>query len=165
MSSQMTLTENAPLILDSTCSTLKIWPRFASLRMDICREVLPDVCASATHLPFRDGVFSAIYCDPPHRVGVTQEPKIFGKDKDYPRFGYWKSRKEWLHFLGLINQEFFRCLKTNGLFHLKITDGAVSSSTIGMRDVALLTNFEEEHIKRSASKGYFATLNKKKYGI
>ena len=60
--SQATLTENAPITLDATSSrhVKTSWPRYASLRMDIRKEVKPDIVADARFLPFRDGVFAAV---------------------------------------------------------------------------------------------------------
>lgn len=44
--SQELLTEDAPLILDTTCSFLKLWPRFATIRMDVRAICSPDMVAS-----------------------------------------------------------------------------------------------------------------------
>lgn len=68
MSAQTTLTKDAPMILDATCSFYRNWPLHATLRMDNRAIVGPDIVADAQFLPFRDGVFDQIYCDPPHMV-------------------------------------------------------------------------------------------------
>ena len=148
--SQTFLDENPPIVLDATCSTKKIWPRFASLRMDIKREVKPDICASAEFLPFREGVFSEIYCDPPHMIRSDtslekqanawklRHPRLIRESSGYIRirspdqvpravdllrFGAWKSREEWLEFIQRSNSEFARTLSSRGLLHYKIASG------------------------------------------
>ena len=42
------------------------WPRYASIRMDVRKNVGADIVADARFCPFRDGVFDKVYCDPPH---------------------------------------------------------------------------------------------------
>ena len=130
--SQTYLDENPPMILDATCSYFRTWPRYATLRMDIRREVKPDIVASATHLPFRDNIFDSIYCDPPHlmRVGLTglQEMKRkrllggWSALTPFERYGFWKTQKEWLGFVRESGPEFARCIKESGSLHYKITD-------------------------------------------
>src|SRR2546428_12542805 len=116
--SQTFLTENPPMILDSTCSDKKIWPRFASLRMDIKREVNPDIIADASWLPFRNRIFDAIYCDPPHMIKPDGEKGFWGKrGDDMKRFGWWKTKSHWFKFLYLTNTEFLRCLKSSGFLY------------------------------------------------
>jgi hypothetical protein len=139
MSSQTTLTENAPMILDATCSDKKIWPRYASIRMDVRKEMVPDVCADARFLPFRDEVFQRIYCDPPHFIRSdarmeNMKASFFSSvnRKRYPhdhwmnsmaRYGYFPSREAWNDFIRATNQEFARCLRSSGDVEYKITDG------------------------------------------
>lgn len=125
MSTQTYLTENPPIILDATCSTKKIWPRYASLRMDIKRDVHPDICASAAYLPFRDRVFQEIYCDPPHMIrhDLGKYPYTsFARNME--RFGAWKDRKEWECFLDRFNHEAARTLKQEGQLRFKLAYGA-----------------------------------------
>ena len=144
------------MILDATCSTKKIWPRFASLRMDIKREVKPDVCASATHLPFRDGIFQEIYCDPPHVVG--HQYWIFSelhRQEGYDRFGAWDSLDQWFMFLEHVNIEAARCLELDGLLHFKVLDGAEShrKERIQFKDLIRLTNFESARPPKRVKSG------------
>ena len=136
--SQTFLDENPPMILDATCSFGKIWPRFASLRMDVRRIVKPDICASATHLPFREGVFDEIYCDPPHLIyafdPTNDSKKVSTFRPGYVRFrehirfdmairyGFWRTKEEWNEFVEKSGPEFARALKSSGLLHYKITD-------------------------------------------
>ena len=138
MSGQTTLTEDAPIILDATCSFSRIWPRYATLRMDIRRIVKPDIVASATHLPFRDGTFDQIYCDPPHIIyqfdPTNDSKKVstfrprYVRFKEHVRFdmairfGFWKTKAEWDNFVDKSGPEFARALKPDGRLFYKITD-------------------------------------------
>ena len=138
MSAQTTLTEDAPLILDATCSFAKIWPRYASIRMDIRRIVRPDIVADARFMPFQNGTFNKIYCDPPHIIYAFDPTNDSKKTSTFRpryvrfrehirfdmaiRFGFWKSRDEWADFVAKSGPEFVRILKEQGLLHYKITD-------------------------------------------
>ena len=140
--SQTFLDENPPMILDATCSDKKRWPRFASLRMDIRREVKPDIVASATHLPFRAGIFAEIYCDPPHMIrGDLGRYPYTSFARNMERFGAWKTRAEWESFLEAINSEFLKALTTGGVLRFKLAYGA--DPRIAKRgDLTKLTNFD-----------------------
>jgi hypothetical protein len=139
--SQTALDDDPPLVLDATCSDKKIWPRFASIRMDIRRDVNPDIVASACYLPFRTGVFQAIYCDPPHiidsrgwRPERIERLKKIQKERhnnfiDFVRFGIWRSKSEWFKFLSMTDKEFCRCLKASGQTIFKITNGRYNGMT------------------------------------
>lgn len=136
MSAQTYLTENPPRILDATCSFSHAgqrtprWPAHASIRMDVRKVVKPDLVADARFLPFRDGVFSAIYCDPPHlmRKGVSSSliarRRLEGRMRPDPwtLYGSWPSRNDWLDFVRRANPEFARCLNPKGRLHYKVTD-------------------------------------------
>ncbi len=157
---QQTLTRDAPLILDSTCSDKKIWPRFATFRIDIRRDVNPDICASAAYLPFRDSIFQEIYCDPPHRIKGNRN----WKQIDYPRFSYWENESQWLSFIRLVNLEFTRVLVMKGRLHLKITKGSERGSVVKEKSTSELKNFELLVRKEIESKGYFSRINQKNGG-
>ena len=166
MSAQTTLTEDAPLVLDATCSDKKIWPRFANIRMDVRKEVKPDIVADARYLPFRTRVLSRIYCDPPHfirrRLWEHQSKGKFFASVNrgiYPhehfvnsmkRYGCWKSVKEWNDFVEHTNDEFARCLKEDGVLEYKIADGRHRDMT-QRKDLDVMNNFEvlESTITRS----------------
>lgn len=146
LSSQTTLTEDAPLILDSTCSDKKIWPRFASIRMDIRRDVKPDIVASACYLPFRDGIFQEIYCDPPHIIGIQDreikphyKAAMKRKLKLLNQYVGWKSVREWLLFVSKTNVEFKRVLN-GGVLKYKICDGN-PKTMVQLRDLNRMDNF------------------------
>ena len=139
MSSQSALTENPPLVLDATCSWSKVWPKFATVRIDIRPEAHPDILMDARNLKFPNAFFDAIYCDPPHIIrkngNVSAAARIARlrrghSDKNFfDRFGLWSSRAEWLDFLDKTDKEFARCLKPVGLLHYKVTDGEGNSGT------------------------------------
>jgi hypothetical protein len=124
------------VILDSTCSDLKRWPENADIRMDIKPEVKPDIVADAKHLPFRERVFDKIYCDPPHLIRNDES----SWNPMYLRYGFFKSREDWLIFRVRTNIGFARCLKKDGVLHYKITDGKEKRVT-KLRDLQTMTNF------------------------
>lgn len=156
MSAQTTLTENAPLILDATCSDKKLWPRYASIRMDIERSKNPDIVADAKHLPFRSAVFERIYCDPPHfiRADGAFNPSLrrfyasVNRGK-YPhehflnsmwRYGAFKTEAQWKEFVRETDSEFARCLRTNGVLEYKVADGKHGRMTT-LKDVQSMKRF------------------------
>lgn len=149
---QETLTENAPILLDSTCSEAKMWPRFATLRMDIRREAAPDIIASAAALPFRDGIFSIIYCDPPFTIRERRR-NLGHSDHGFilrmERFGLWKTRSNWENFLAAINQEFKRALAPRGHVEFKISD---LKEDVHSKDLAIMSNFDRSIKKAWRSK-------------
>ena len=148
MSSQTFLDENPPMILDATCSTLRLWPKKATIRIDIRPEVKPDMVMDARELQFPDHTFDEIYCDPPHVIdkrGLFRKPKFsrsfasrnrnLGPEymtdlyiHNMARFGVWKSRGEWLDFVKRTDSEFYRCLKSSGELHYKICESGKSES-------------------------------------
>jgi hypothetical protein len=148
VSAQTTLTEDAPMILDATCSDLKIWPKEASIRIDIDRNVKPDIVASASSLLFRDGVFDAIYCDLPHCIrseGHFTGNGMWGSYHGLQRFSFWKSKAEWLDFLRGTNVDFSRCLKEQGILHYKIASNTNGDPRmVKLNDLELMDRFTTE---------------------
>ena len=167
MSAQTALDEDAPMILDATCSDKKIWPRYASIRMDIRRDVNPDIVASACYLPFKDGIFQEIYCDPPHLIRNSElKPSSIYAKHSMNRFALWRTKNHWLKFATSTNKEFARVLKTSGKLEYKIS--CAPHDTIQKRQMALYANFEitAEAKRNSASHWtdaitYFLTLKPK----
>lgn len=163
MSEQTTLTENAPMILDATCSFAKIWPPHASIRMDKRREVKPDIVADARHLPFRDRIFQEIFCDPPHLIvkGTKEEfyarmakfARRTGRAKwsNFSRYGWWSSREEWLGFVKATGAEFARCIAKGGSLHYKITD----TNATTLADLEIMSNWQRQRQRQRRSKGKF----------
>lgn len=149
---QETLTQDAPMILDATASFGRIWPAFATLRMDVRRIVRPDIVASATALPFRDGVFDQIYCDPPHIIypfdPTNDSKKVSTFRPRYVRFrehirfdmairfGFWKSKEEWANFVAKSGPEFKRTLKESGTLFYKITDDGDRRQRVSHKHIA-----------------------------
>lgn len=105
------------MILDATCSFAHVWPAYATLRMDIRREVGPDLVADARFLPFRDGVFDEIFLDPPHIFGRC----IYIHDK-MDRYGSFKNGRAWKEFAKSATAEAARVLAPGGSVHYKITE-------------------------------------------
>lgn len=152
MSVQETLTINAPMILDSTCSYAHSrtdrWPKYATLRMDRRIECRPDIVADARFLPFRENVFDLIYCDPPHlfrkntdieKIKVQRRKSGRKSAGLFERYSFWQSRDQWLDFLERTNEEFSRTLKTEGKLYYKLTDGKHGLTRLG--DLRILNNF------------------------
>lgn len=135
------------MILDATCSQYRKWPSHADVRMDILLSVRPDIVADACHLPFKDGCFSEIYCDPPHMVAFDGDVS-WKQDWDsrlptsFRRFSYWKNRVEWRRFLMASGREFYRVLIPSGKLHYKVPDGSRSHGRmIDVTEVRQLTGF------------------------
>lgn len=169
---QDTLTPDAPVILDATCSDKKIWPREATIRMDVRREVKPDIVADARYLPFRPGVFHRVNCDPPHLidkdrweqdkpkysrwfVSVNRHREGFSHQHilhSYRRYGLWHSREEWLAFLEATNNEFARVLKQTGVLEYKIGETKAKGRSVKVDElIVAYTNFEETRRKITQS--------------
>jgi hypothetical protein len=177
--SQETLTENAPLILDSTCSYMHIdfshgkrFPEFASIRMDKRRIVRPDIVADARFLPFREGVFDTIYCDPPHLFRKNPDISTLVRHNhstgrvtpsSFERYSFWKSREEWYDFLERTDQEFARTLKPKGKLNYKISNGK-SSGLTKLSDLDRMRHFEitrkiENSHSAIGNEVYFLTMS------
>lgn len=74
--------------------------------------VKPKVIADMRYLPFKNGIFDIIVCDPPHMdCGLTG---FMGK-----AWGSW-NQKDTIDVMKLANYEFSRCLKRNGTIVLKV---------------------------------------------
>lgn len=130
----MSSTSRNPLILDACCGSLKIYNGwFGNLgeefitvdkrRGDFSYKkasnwgkseviVKPTVCADVRYLPFKDGVFSGIVCDPPHlKCGEESNLGIY--------YGSW-SEEDTVKHLRFMDPEFHRVLIGNGFLFLKI---------------------------------------------
>ena len=139
------------MILDATCSYGKVWPKHASIRIDVRPECRPDFVMSATDLKFPDHFFDEIYCDPPHIfrknplppiTRIRQRMKSGRLNQDFfRRWGFWKSRADWFAFLDSVNREFYRCLKPSGVLHFKMVDGKNSGVTKLSEMTERMTNF------------------------
>jgi|SRR3990167_1183603 len=154
------------MILDATCSFFRIWPRHATIRMDIRPEVKPDVVGDIRKTDFPDAHFDEIYLDPPHMIRKDQfilphdiiaiKRRLSGRKSpdSFTRYGTFKSRKEWLDFLDKTNQELFRILKPNGKVYYKTTFGK-DSRLIKREDMEHMTNFKiiKEKITKSRKPG------------
>lgn len=144
---QTTLDNNGKRILDATCSYARVWPKHATIRIDIRPEVNPDYTMDAKNLTFEDESFDEIYCDPPHlfRKGEHKtesiKRRLTGRKSPgfWQRYGYWNSKEDWIEFVTKTNESFARVLTDNGLLHYKITE---SSSSITLKDlVTRMDNF------------------------
>ena len=161
---QTTLTEEeAPMILDATCSTKKIWPANATVRIDKSRNVRPDVQADARNLPFRPGIFDKIYCDPPHLIArkgwELEQPEVgayFASVNrhrrgmyhqhilnNYRRFGLWHSREDWLDFIEKTDGEFALALRTDGTLFYKLGETRDPKHSVKIGDMAAYSRFTE----------------------
>ena len=119
-------TDPRPL-LDATCSAKRAWPKVADVRLDVRASAHPDVVASTTALPFPDGSFQTVYCDPPfniYRSGTKRDLAIRAREgEDYGRFGHWESRAAWLAWLGPTAREFYRVLDQGGQVYFTVSHG------------------------------------------
>ena len=158
------------MILDSTCSFDKRWPRFATLRMDIRAETKPDIVADDRHLPFRDSAFDQIYCDPPHYIrkgppfilwhDLTFIQKMKAKRAlqgrqsmgDFARYGWFQSKAEWMDYLTAVDLEFSKALKVNGELILKLTTGP-DTRLIHLVDLELAAHLKLKEDKSRKSNG------------
>lgn len=168
MSKQTTLSKNPPMILDATCSFFRVWPKHASIRMDIRPEVKPDVVGDIKKTEFPGQYFDEIYLDPPHMIRKDNPEYAYAHDKmqikrrlsgrrtphAFDRYGVWKTKKDWLGFLDAINIELKRILKPGGIIHFKIACGE-DRRMIKRVDMDRLTNFEvlQEKITKSKYPG------------
>lgn len=148
MNRQTSLTNDGPVILDATCSFSKIWPKTASIRIDIRPECNPDVVMDAKDLKFPDNYFDEIYCDPPHmfRKGnniskIKIQRRLSGRRSPdgFTRYGWWANTDEWFQFIQKTNAEFSRCLKPDGILHYKITEAGGCTKPLDL--IVRMTNF------------------------
>lgn len=144
---QSTLTDNAPVILDATCSFAKIWPKHATVRIDIRPETHPDIVMDAKNLQFPDNHFDQIYCDPPHIIRdgdltrIKQYRRLQGRRSPdlFTRYGVWKNVEEWFDFVAKTNNEFYRTLKPQGKLFYKITEAGGCTKPLDL--IIRMTNF------------------------
>jgi hypothetical protein len=165
MELQTTLTNAGLRILDATCSFGKIWPKHASIRIDIRPECKPDIVMDAKDLKFPDNYFDQIYCDPPHIITKTKDfskmkfkRRLTGRSSPIlmERYGVWKSYEEWLEFMEKTNKEFFRVLKPNGVLFYKITEASgctKPSDLIERMSNFILIEDKSEPVKSTMGKG------------
>jgi len=156
---QTTLTQNAPMILDATCSFGKIYPKHATVRIDIRPECKPDIVMDARDLKFPDNYFDQIYCDPPHLIRkaplhyrIKEVRRLSGRRSPdaFTRYGWWKTNEEWFDFIEKTNKEFHRCLKKDGLLYYKITEAGGCTKPSDL--IERMTNFELVEDKTNPSK-------------
>jgi len=158
-----TLTDDPPMILDSTCSFSRNWPKHASIRMDFRAEVKPDKVGDIRNTDFPDNMFDIVYCDPPHMI--RKDPFILPHDRltikrrlsgrtspgSFTRYHAFKDREEWIDFVERTNKEIHRILKPGGLLEYKATFGK-DRRFIKREDLDLYTNFEVINEKITKSK-------------
>ena len=172
---QSNLTGKGPKILDATCSFKKIWPKHATIRIDIRPECNPDIIMDAKDLKFPDSYFDEIYCDPPHLfrrsnnlTKLKLSRRLSGRRSPDPftRYGVWQSVEEWMEFVDKTNQEFYRVLKPEGLLHYKITE---ATGCTNPKDLERMTNFiliedQSDTVKSNLGKGktHYMTFKSKK---
>ena len=166
MSSQTYLTENPPMILDATCSYARIWPKYATVRIDKRPECSPDVVMDNTDLKFPDYTFDIIYFDPPHVIShnspavweagmkrMNQARKKHAKTPGFfERYGVWMNRREWLSNVAGVNREFYRCLKPNGTLKVKLADAGTNDTVHLQEFLDEMTNFNLESQRTTKSK-------------
>ena len=145
---QQTLDSTGKTILDATCSYARVWPKHATIRIDIRPETKPDIVMDAKELKFDDKYFDEIYCDPPHlfRKGKhkteAQKRRLSGRSSPgfWERYGSWESVDQWNEFVKRTNIEFNRVLKDDGVLHYKL---AKSSASVDVDEfIKMMTNFE-----------------------
>lgn len=156
---QTSLTNQGPIILDSTCSFSKIWPKHATIRIDVRPECNPDLVMDAKDLKFPDNYFDEVYCDPPHlmrrgkdltRIKVYRRLSGRRSPDAFTRYGFWESEKDWFEFIVKTNNEFYRCLKPNGVLYYKITEGGGCTKPIDL--IERMTNFDVVEDRTNQSK-------------
>ena len=165
ISNQTSLFNTGKKILDATCSYAHIWPKFATVRIDIRPETKPDMVMDAKNLKFPDNYFDEIYCDPPHLLRKSDDlTKANFRQRQrgrklslLQRYYFWHNMDEWLIFVEKTNKEFFRCLKPNGTVYYKMTDakGAVTIKSL----IDGYTNFKLIEDKAVKSKVNWKTSN------
>ena len=166
MNKQTTLTEDPPMILDATCSYFHIWPRHATIRMDIRPECKPDIVGDIRKTEFPDNYFDEIYLDPPHMIRkdlmhfphdiMAIKRRLSGRRTPhmFDRYGVFKTRKEWIDFVKQTNKELLRILKPTGRVIYKATFSE-NNKLIKRVDLNLMTNFKviDEKITKSKKSG------------
>ena len=171
-----------PIVVDTTCSTKRRWPKFADIRVDVNPEVHPDVVADTRHLPFPDNSVGVLYCDPPHMVksyknhsALIDESTYIGLSlgtrkivEGYRRFSMWNGMEEYRSWLRLTAVEFYRVLKSGGVVHYKTTDGSRSHGTTirvdDAKEAFCQRGFVLMEDDAQVSTGYFARWHAKHHG-
>lgn len=156
---QTLLDDKGKRILDCTCSFAKIWPKHATIRIDIRPETKPDIVMDAKQLDFPNNFFDELYCDPPHFFRKGQHPtekqkrRLEGRTSPgfYERYGHWNNKEEWNEFVEKTNIEFSRVLKDDGKLFYKLTEA--NSTTNVSEFIDKMTNFilVEDNVQPSKS--------------
>jgi hypothetical protein len=147
------------MILDATCSYAKVWPKTATVRIDIRPEVRPDIVMDNTKLLFPDAYFDRIYYDPPHIFRHSTIKKNAALYELFQRFGIWNSRQEFLDNLAGVNKEFYRCLKPSGELYCKFGVGKKSMCIPIDKILSMLTNFTIISHHTTVSKSHLKAKN------
>lgn len=92
------------------------------------------IVGDMTDMPFADGLFDEIWCDPPHLV--RNDIAKWGNPK-YFKFGYWPTRKIMEQSLEGMAAEFHRVTKPNAILIMKIISGSSDKQRrcIGLADM------------------------------
>ena len=134
-------------ILDATASTRQMWKgrdMTDVLFIDKLAAVRPDIIADARFLPFRENIFTKIFCDPPHLIRASKKNR---QKRRFAEYGLWERREDWIIFLAHIDEEFARCLKDNGEVWFKTISGGYPATRrwnkIDTEDLAYLRTFRQ----------------------
>ena len=180
---QKALTDDAPVIVDLTCSKKRVYPKVATHRLDIDPMAEPDMLWDGMIIPFPDLSVHELYYDPPHYIGhhgFDKRPEMSAwfasvNRKKYPhqhflncvgRFSSWKTRAEWERALQSLNGEAARVLKYKGVLHVKLSELGRPNKSVRRKDIELLTNFEVSEERTTRSKygknaTYWLTMKRK----
>ena len=123
-------------ILDACCGQKEWWRGKDTTNvtfLDILESVKPSVRGTMAHLPFCDGVFDEIWCDPPHLI----RNDIQHWNPMYLRYGRWRTRNEWLTVVHAIGSEFWRVARSHARLVMKVIDGSIDKHrrTIQLNDL------------------------------
>ncbi len=153
--------------LDATCSIKRRWPDHADVRMDINPEAKPDVVGSCLAIPFPDGEFDQVYCDPPHLVGSGRvwRADVMRGNRLGARFSVFDSMTAWREFAVKASAEFHRVLRPKGTLVWKLMDGSRSHGrVIRYEDVLDAPGFLLVSDMEVPSEGPMARANAKRWG-
>lgn len=127
------------LILDPCVGPGEWWKEQKGVHVIKCDKIATCsnlVISTMIALPFAEGTFDEIWCDPPHLI----RNDLSHWNKSYLRYGNWRNRREWEHALRGMNTEFRRVLRDTGLLYMKIISGPDRRVT-KEADLSLMTNF------------------------